>query len=222
MVVDETYYERLEVSPGASKLQIKKSYRKLAIRYHPDKNPGNNEALEKFKEISEAYKVLSDDQLRAKYDKYGLQEGQEVTDPQKFFDQIFGGEAFLDYIGELTLMKNLSKEYEMEKKEGHLDHDEDDKDDKQDKKQSDDQTGPTTTTLNADSQNLMLENCELSGLSEEERQKKFKKAEEEKKKQEREKWRKKADYIKSKLSNNSQRNWRTGYRYTLNRHVTTM
>ncbi|KAF6013239.1 hypothetical protein HII12_001954 [Brettanomyces bruxellensis] len=187
MVVDETYYERLEISPGASKLQIKKSYRKLAIRYHPDKNPGNNEALERFKEISEAYKVLSDDQLRAKYDKYGLQEGQEVTDPQKFFDQIFGGEAFLDYIGELTLMKNLSKEYEMEKKEENLDHDEGDKDDKQDKRESDDQTGPATTTFNTESQTLMLENGELSGLSEEERQKKFKKEEEEKKKQEREK-----------------------------------
>ncbi len=187
MVVDKTYYERLEVSASASKLQIKKSYRKLAIKYHPDKNPGNTEALEKFKEISEAYKVLSDDQLRAKYDKYGLQEGQEVTDPQKFFDQIFGGEAFLDYIGELTLMKNLSKEYEMQKKEGNLDGDHDDNDDNHEKSESEDKAGPTMSTFKTDSQTLMLDNGELSGLTEEERQKRLKKVEEEKQKQEREK-----------------------------------
>jgi molecular chaperone DnaJ len=65
------YYEILEVSKTASKAEIKKSYRKLAMKYHPDKNPGDKEAEEKFKKINEAYQVLSDDEKRAIYDRYG-------------------------------------------------------------------------------------------------------------------------------------------------------
>lgn len=56
------YYELLEVSKSSDKTTIKKAYRKLAMQYHPDKNPGDNEAEEKFKAINEAYQVLSDDQ----------------------------------------------------------------------------------------------------------------------------------------------------------------
>ena len=62
------YYEVLGVSKNATADEIKKAYRKMAIKYHPDKNPGDKEAEEKFKEAAEAYDVLSDSEKRAKYD----------------------------------------------------------------------------------------------------------------------------------------------------------
>ncbi len=65
------YYEVLGVSKNASDDEIKKAYRKLAIKYHPDKNPGDKEAEAKFKEINEAHDVLSDKQKRARYDQFG-------------------------------------------------------------------------------------------------------------------------------------------------------
>ena len=65
------YYEVLCVDKSASADEIKKAYRKLAIKYHPDKNPGNKEAEEKFKEAAEAYSVLSDADKKAKYDQFG-------------------------------------------------------------------------------------------------------------------------------------------------------
>ena len=65
------YYEVLQVPRNASKEQIKKAYRKKALEYHPDKNPGNKEAEEKFKEAAEAYGVLSDENKKARYDQFG-------------------------------------------------------------------------------------------------------------------------------------------------------
>jgi len=65
------YYEVLGVSRGATDAEIKSAYRKLAVRYHPDKNPGDNEAEEKFKDAAEAYSVLSDSEQRARYDRFG-------------------------------------------------------------------------------------------------------------------------------------------------------
>ena len=71
MVSKRDYYEVLGVSKNASDDEIKKAYRKLAIKYHPDKNPGDKEAEAKFKEINEAHDVLSDKQKRARYDQFG-------------------------------------------------------------------------------------------------------------------------------------------------------
>lgn len=66
------YYEVLGVQKGASAEDIKKAYRKAAMKYHPDRNPGDKEAEEKFKEVGEAYEILSDDDKRARYDQYGF------------------------------------------------------------------------------------------------------------------------------------------------------
>ncbi len=71
MTTKRDYYEILGVSKNASDDEIKKAYRKLAVKYHPDKNPGDKEAEAKFKEISEAHEVLSDKQKRARYDQFG-------------------------------------------------------------------------------------------------------------------------------------------------------
>ena len=65
------YYELLEVSKDAEQGTIKKAYRKMAMKYHPDKNPGDNEAEERFKAVNEAYQVLSDQEKRAIYDRHG-------------------------------------------------------------------------------------------------------------------------------------------------------
>jgi len=65
------YYEVLGVERGISSSDLAKAYRKLAIKYHPDSNPNDEEAVAKFKEAAEAYEVLSDDAKRARYDQYG-------------------------------------------------------------------------------------------------------------------------------------------------------
>ncbi|MGL4985534.1 MAG: molecular chaperone DnaJ [Treponemataceae bacterium] len=91
------YYEVLGLQKGASKDDIKKGYRKLAIQYHPDKNPGNKEAESKFKEATEAYEVLSDDQKKQIYDQYGhaglegVGGGGGYSHAYADFQDIFGG-----------------------------------------------------------------------------------------------------------------------------------
>ena len=65
------YYEILGVSRTASDEELKKAYRKLAVQHHPDRNPGDKSAEEKFKEINEAYQILSDSQKRSAYDRFG-------------------------------------------------------------------------------------------------------------------------------------------------------
>ena len=66
------YYEVLGVNKGSSDAEIKKAYHKLAMKYHPDKNPGDKTAEEKFKEINEAYEILSDPDKKDKYDRFGF------------------------------------------------------------------------------------------------------------------------------------------------------
>ncbi len=70
-MAEENYYEVLGVDRGASQDDIKKAYRRLAMKYHPDRNPGDKTAEEKFKQIGEAYAILSDEQKRAAYDRFG-------------------------------------------------------------------------------------------------------------------------------------------------------
>lgn len=71
--MEKDYYELLEVNKDAGADEIKRSFRKLAMKYHPDRNPGDKEAEQRFKEINEAYEVLKDEQKRAAYDRYGHQ-----------------------------------------------------------------------------------------------------------------------------------------------------
>jgi molecular chaperone DnaJ len=100
------FYEVLEVSKTASKEEIKKAYRKKAIQYHPDKNPGDKAAEEKFKEAAEAYEVLSDDNKKARYDQFGhagmgSQSGGAYSDGGMTMDDIFShfGDIFGDMGG---------------------------------------------------------------------------------------------------------------------------
>ena len=91
------YYEVLGVSKTATKDEIKKGYRKLAVQYHPDKNPGNKEAEDKFKEATEAYEILSDEQKRQIYDQYGfaglegMGGGGGYSHAYSDFSDLFGG-----------------------------------------------------------------------------------------------------------------------------------
>lgn len=102
MSTKRDYYEILGVSKGATAEEIKKAYRKVAIQFHPDKNPGNKEAEEKFKEAAEAYEVLSNADKRAQYDRFGHNRpgnggfgggahGMNMDDIFSQFGDIFGG-----------------------------------------------------------------------------------------------------------------------------------
>ncbi|KAL2757026.1 hypothetical protein ACRALDRAFT_1041484 [Sodiomyces alcalophilus JCM 7366] len=116
MVADTAYYDTLGVQPTATELEIKKAYRRMAIIHHPDKNPNDPTAHEKFQEIGEAYQVLSDNDLRATYDKFGkdyAKPSEGFVDPAEFFSSIFGGDAFIDWIGEISLMKDLTATMEI-------------------------------------------------------------------------------------------------------------
>src|ERR1051325_10928031 len=101
------YYEVLGVERTVTVEEIKKSYRRLAVKYHPDKNPGDKAAEEKFKELSEAYEVLSDAQQRAAYDQHGhaafvapagggYRRGGGFPDPFDIFREVFGGGNIFD------------------------------------------------------------------------------------------------------------------------------
>jgi molecular chaperone DnaJ len=96
------YYEVLEVARSATADEIKKSYRKLALQFHPDRNPGNHEAEDKFKEAAEAYEVLSDQEKRQLYDRFGHAGLQQAGySGVRDFDDIFSsfGDIFEEFFG---------------------------------------------------------------------------------------------------------------------------
>src|SRR5689334_13892058 len=105
------YYEILGVSKTATADEMKKAYRKVAMQYHPDRNPGDKAAEEKFKEAAEAYEVLSDPDKRAKYDRFGHQAfapgqggfgGAHASNMEDIFSQfgdIFGDDIFGSFFG---------------------------------------------------------------------------------------------------------------------------
>ncbi|MCJ7593767.1 MAG: DnaJ domain-containing protein, partial [Desulfobacterales bacterium] len=101
-MVKRDYYEVLGVSRDAGEEEIKKAYRKLAMKYHPDKNPGDPEAEDKFKDAAEAYEVLRNGEKRQIYDRYG-HEGLAGTGFKGFsgFEDIFSsfGDIFEDFFG---------------------------------------------------------------------------------------------------------------------------
>ena len=103
----QDFYEILGISKSASKAEIKKAYRKMAIKYHPDKNPGDKTAEENFKKAAEAYEILSDENKKARYDQYGHAAfdgpqggggfgggGMNMDDIFSQFGDIFGGGGF--------------------------------------------------------------------------------------------------------------------------------
>ena len=105
-MTEQDYYELLEVDKNASGEEIKKAYRKMAMKYHPDRNPGDKEAETKFKEINEAYEVLKDEQKRAAYDRYGHQAftqgaGMGGGNPFGGFEFNFGSGGFSDVFSDI-------------------------------------------------------------------------------------------------------------------------
>ena len=104
-------YDVLGLARDATESQIKKAYRKLAMKYHPDRNPGNKEAEEKFKEATEAYEILSSAELRPRYDRYGwdaFERGRngfggaghiDLEEAMRAFASAFGGGGHLQAAG---------------------------------------------------------------------------------------------------------------------------
>jgi molecular chaperone DnaJ len=112
------YYEILGVQKNADQQTIKSAYRKTALKFHPDRNPGDNKAEEKFKEAAEAYEVLSDPDKKARYDRYGHAGlsgnggfsggGMSMEDIMEQFSDIFGGSPFETFFGSSTRTRRRS------------------------------------------------------------------------------------------------------------------
>ena len=104
------YYDILGVSKTSSQDEIKKAYRKVAMKYHPDKNPDNKEAEEKFKEAAEAYSILSNEEKKSRYDQFGhagVNQGfsggfsDGGINVEDIFNQVFGSSGFSGGFGDL-------------------------------------------------------------------------------------------------------------------------
>ncbi len=119
------YYEALEVSRDCTGAELKKAYRKLAMKYHPDRNPGDAEAEEKFKVINEAYQVLSDENKRAIYDQYGkagleghgaggFGHAQNMDDIMDIFNSMFGGGGGFGGFGSQQRRRQNTQKYSLD------------------------------------------------------------------------------------------------------------
>jgi len=91
------YYKTLGVNKNASKEEIKKSYRKLAMKYHPDQNKGDKASEERFKEVNEAYAVLSDEEKRKQYDMFGAEGFQQRFSQEDIFRNFDFGQVFREF-----------------------------------------------------------------------------------------------------------------------------
>jgi curved DNA-binding protein len=96
-LAQQDYYEILGLKKGASADEIKKAYRKLAVKYHPDKNPGDKKAEDRFKEINEAYAVLSDPQKKSQYDQFGSTGFHQRYSQEDIFRGFNAGDIFREF-----------------------------------------------------------------------------------------------------------------------------
>jgi curved DNA-binding protein CbpA len=123
--IETGYYDILGVPVTATTDDIKKAYRRLAIQHHPDKNPDDPQAEDRFKDIAIAYQTLSDPALRKKYNEFGPKESAPeggYVDPEEVFAAIFGGERFLPIIGQISLARDMKTALqEAEEAEGEED-----------------------------------------------------------------------------------------------------
>ncbi|MBI2191585.1 MAG: molecular chaperone DnaJ [Planctomycetes bacterium] len=127
MAEKRDYYDILGVSRDATPDDVKSAYRKLALKYHPDRNPGDQEAETKFKEAAEAYEVLRDPEKRVRYDQYGhegvkgrVADFHDASDIFSAFEDIFGGGLFGEFFQNTNRGANLRVEVELEFEEAVL------------------------------------------------------------------------------------------------------
>lgn len=117
--LETEYYEILGLTPKATTLEIKAAYRRMALKMHPDKNPDDPDAGEKFKSLAVAYNTLSDPELRKKYNEFGKQQENDggYVDPEAVFSTLFGGERFKDIIGTISLGQEMKAALQKESDE---------------------------------------------------------------------------------------------------------
>ncbi|KAL7422956.1 DnaJ-like protein [Cryptotrichosporon argae] len=120
--LDMAYYDVLGLGSQCTTEEVKKAYRRLAIKLHPDKNRDDPDAEEKFKQISIAYQVLSDPELRHKYNEFGQKNGGGgvaepaggFQDPEEVFGKMFGGDRFDDLIGQISIGKDMKDAFQQQ------------------------------------------------------------------------------------------------------------
>ncbi|TYJ55225.1 hypothetical protein B9479_004055 [Cryptococcus floricola] len=122
--LDMAYYNILALDSQCTTEEVKKAYRRLAIKLHPDKNRDDPDAEEKFKEISIAYQVLSDAELRHKYNEFGQKNGGGMSepeggfhDPEEVFGKMFGGDRFEVLIGNISIGKDMKQAFQQQEGE---------------------------------------------------------------------------------------------------------
>lgn len=122
--IDMAYYDVLGLKANCTTDEVKKAYRRLAIKLHPDKNRDDPDAEEKFKQISIAYQVLSDTELRHKYNEFGQKNGGGAAepdggfqDPEEVFGKMFGGDRFEEWIGTISIGKDMKEAFQQQSEE---------------------------------------------------------------------------------------------------------